>query len=157
MTDDLKRGEFNNNPGNINFISDHKAAFKGQVGIELVMPGHSYTPRFGRYDTAHNGMRALAYELCAYRRRYGVSSIGGIIAHWAPSADHNNTLAYIDAVERRTLIDKSQQLDVYDPHISFLLTGAIIHQEQGRCIYSDDEIMLACTDAIASQPSGALS
>lgn len=154
---ELKRGELNNNPGNINFLPDPRTAFKGQLGLEIVPPGHSYTPRFGRYDTAHNGMRALAYELCAYRRRYGVSSIGGIIAHWAPSADHNNTLAYIDAVEKRTLIDKAQQIDVFDPHISFLLTNAIIFQEEGRCIYSDDEIMLACTDAISAQPSSVAS
>lgn len=154
MTIELKRGEFNRNPGNINFITDPKAAFKGQIGLELVMPGHSYTPRFGEYDTDHNGIRALAYLLCTYRRKYGVTSIGGIIAHWAPSSDHNNTLAYIDAVEKSTLIDKAEPINAFDPNISFLLSRAIIHQEQGRVIYSDDTIMMSCKDAIASQPGG---
>ncbi|HAM4388320.1 TPA: recombinase family protein [Escherichia coli] len=80
-----KRGERNNNPGNLNFA--------GQAGASLERPGG----RFARFETAFDGLRALARQLMLYAGR-GINSVEKIISTWAPASDNNNTTAYIRAV-----------------------------------------------------------
>ncbi|MBE9807346.1 lytic transglycosylase, partial [Escherichia coli] len=77
-----KRGERNNNPGNLNFA--------GQAGASLERPGG----RFARFETAFDGLRALARQLMLYAGR-GINSVEKIISTWAPASDNNNTTAYI--------------------------------------------------------------
>ncbi|KUW94160.1 hypothetical protein, partial [Escherichia coli] len=57
-----KRGERNNNPGNLNFA--------GQAGASLERPGG----RFARFETAFDGLRALARQLMLYAGR-GINSV----------------------------------------------------------------------------------
>ncbi|WP_248686168.1 lytic transglycosylase catalytic, partial [Escherichia coli] len=83
-----KRGERNNNPGNLNFA--------GQAGASLERPGG----RFARFETAFDGLRALARQLMLYAGR-GINSVEKIISTWAPASDNNNTTAYIRAVSQR--------------------------------------------------------
>lgn len=78
-----KRGERNNNPGNLNFA--------GQAGASLERPGG----RFARFETAFDGLRALARQLMLYAGR-GINSVEKIISTWAPASDNNNTTAYRD-------------------------------------------------------------
>ncbi|EEZ4294401.1 lytic transglycosylase catalytic, partial [Escherichia coli] len=73
-----KRGERNNNPGNLNFA--------GQAGASLERPGG----RFARFETAFDGLRALARQLMLYAGR-GINSVEKIISTWAPASDNNNT------------------------------------------------------------------
>ncbi|WP_053897681.1 lytic transglycosylase catalytic, partial [Escherichia coli] len=61
-----KRGERNNNPGNLNFA--------GQAGASLERPGG----RFARFETAFDGLRALARQLMLYAGR-GINSVEKII------------------------------------------------------------------------------
>ncbi|MCN8743105.1 lytic transglycosylase catalytic, partial [Escherichia coli] len=65
-----KRGERNNNPGNLNFA--------GQAGASLERPGG----RFARFETAFDGLRALARQLMLYAGR-GINSVEKIISTWA--------------------------------------------------------------------------
>ena len=53
--DKTTRGIRNNNPGNIDY--NPRNDWAGQIGLELKV-GNS-TPRFARFDTAENGIRAL--------------------------------------------------------------------------------------------------
>lgn len=62
-----KRGERNNNPGNLNFA--------GQAGASLERPGG----RFARFETAFDGLRALARQLMLYAGR-GINSVEKIIS-----------------------------------------------------------------------------
>lgn len=87
-----KRGERNNNPGNLNFA--------GQAGASLERPGG----RFARFETAFDGLRALARQLMLYAGR-GINSVEKIISTWAPASDNNNTTAYIRAVSQRLGVD----------------------------------------------------
>ncbi|WP_053897673.1 lytic transglycosylase catalytic, partial [Escherichia coli] len=97
-----KRGERNNNPGNLNFA--------GQAGASLERPGG----RFARFETAFDGLRALARQLMLYAGR-GINSVEKIISTWAPASDNNNTTAYIRAVSQRLGVDPRAALNMSDP------------------------------------------
>ncbi|EEY0850171.1 lytic transglycosylase, partial [Escherichia coli] len=94
-----KRGERNNNPGNLNFA--------GQAGASLERPGG----RFARFETAFDGLRALARQLMLYAGR-GINSVEKIISTWAPASDNNNTTAYIRAVSQRLGVDPRAALNM---------------------------------------------
>jgi hypothetical protein len=58
----LRRGERNNNPGNIDWNAANN--WQGQLSLEL----EHVPPRFARFDCAENGIRALARILLHYDR-----------------------------------------------------------------------------------------
>uniref|UniRef100_UPI000B8EA11F lytic transglycosylase catalytic n=3 Tax=Escherichia coli TaxID=562 RepID=UPI000B8EA11F len=118
-----KRGERNNNPGNLNFA--------GQAGASLERPGG----RFARFETAFDGLRALARQLMLYAGR-GINSVEKIISTWAPASDNNNTTAYIRAVSQRLGVDPRAALNMSDPQTMSALMSSIIQHENGRNIYS---------------------
>ncbi|HCU0297520.1 TPA: lytic transglycosylase [Citrobacter sedlakii] len=122
-----KRGERNNNPGNLNFA--------GQAGASLERPGG----RFARFETAFDGLRALSRQLMLYAGR-GINSIEKIISTWAPASDNNNTAAYIQAVSQRLGVDPRVALNLNDPQTMSALMSSIIHHENGRNIYSRELI-----------------
>ncbi len=84
------RGIRNNNPGNI--VWSARNNWQGQLPHNPKIE-----PRFARFDTAHNGIRALAKLLLNYRKVYGLRTVESLIARWAPS-NENNTRAYASAV-----------------------------------------------------------
>ncbi|MFI7782661.1 hypothetical protein EN46_02045 [Citrobacter amalonaticus] len=130
-----KRGERNNNPGNLNFA--------GQAGATLERPGG----RFARFETAFDGLRALSRQLTLYAGR-GINSIEKIISTWAPASDNNNTAAYIQAVSERLGVDPQAALNMSDPQTMSALMSSIIHHENGRNIYSGELINKAAVAGI---------
>lgn len=130
-----KRGERNNNPGNLNFA--------GQAGAALERPGG----RFARFETAFDGLRALSRQLTLYAGR-GINSIEKIISTWAPASDNNNTAAYIQAVSERLGVDPQAALNMSDPQTMSALMSSIIHHENGRNIYSGELINKAAIAGI---------
>lgn len=131
----VKRGERNNNPGNLNFA--------GQSGASLERPGG----RFARFETAYDGLRALSRQLMLYAGR-GINSVEKIISTWAPASDNNNTPAYIQAVSKRLGVNPQAALNMNDPQTMSALMGSIIHHENGRNIYSRDLINKAAVAGI---------
>lgn len=130
-----KRGERNNNPGNLNFA--------GQPGAALERPGG----RFARFETAFDGLRALSRQLTLYAGR-GINSIEKIISTWAPASDNNNTAAYIQAVSERLGVDPQAALNMSDPQTMSALMSSIINHENGRNIYSGELINKAAIAGI---------
>jgi hypothetical protein len=130
-----KRGERNNNPGNLNFA--------GQAGAELERPGG----RFARFETAFDGLRALSRQLVLYAGR-GINSVEKIISTWAPASDNNNTAAYIQAVSQRLGVNPQAALNINDPQTMSALMSSIIHHENGRSIYSKELIGKAAVAGI---------
>lgn len=147
MIDTPTRGERNNNPGNINFLSS--SPWRGQVGLELVPAGMSYKPRFGRYDDIENGIRAIAMQLLAYRKA-GFKTIRDAINRWAPPSDGNATSNYVQNVSRAVGVLPTIPLDIADHDILPRIVKAIISQENGRCTYDDRLIETACRDALST-------
>ncbi|HFV2282151.1 TPA: lytic transglycosylase catalytic [Escherichia coli] len=133
-----KRGERNNNPGNLNFA--------GQAGASLERPGG----RFARFETAFDGLRALARQLMLYAGR-GINSVEKIISTWAPASDNNNTTAYIRAVSQRLGVDPRAALNMSDPQTMSALMSSIIQHENGRNIYSRELINKASVAGISGK------
>lgn len=131
----VKRGERNNNPGNLNFA--------GQAGASLESPGG----RFARFETSFDGLRALSRQLMLYAGR-GINSVEKIISTWAPASDNNNTTAYIQAVSQRLGVDPRVALNMNDPQTMSALMSSIIHHENGRNIYSRELIGKAAVAGI---------
>lgn len=131
----LKRGERNNNPGNLNFAK--------QAGAVLEGPGG----RFARFETAFDGLRALSRQLMLYAGR-GINSVDKIISTWAPASDNNNTAAYIQSVSKRLGVSPQAALNMSDPQTMAALMNSIIHHENGRSIYSRELIGKAAVAGI---------
>ncbi|WP_233977274.1 lytic transglycosylase [Pectobacterium versatile] len=127
----LKRGERNNNPGNLNFA--------GQAGATLERDGG----RFAKFDTAFDGLRAMGRQLSLYAQR-GINTVEGIISTWAPSSE-NDTGAYVNAMAKRLGVHPQAALNLQNPQVLGGLMNGIIHHENGRNIYSGDLINRAAT------------
>lgn len=130
-----KRGERNNNPGNLNFV--------GQAGASLERPGG----RFARFETAYAGLRAIARQLMLYAGR-GINTVEKIISTGAPPSDGNNTLAYIQAVSRQLGVNPQAALNMSDPQVMSALMASIVHHENGRNIYPRELITRAASAGI---------
>lgn len=97
----LSRGVRNNNP--LNIRHNRKNRWEGMAEEQ---PDH----RFVRFVSPVMGYRAAFVTLKNGYFGRGVNTIGRIIARWAPSADGNDTQAYIDYVSRHTGIAADEPL-----------------------------------------------
>lgn len=127
------RGVRNNNPGNIDYNKSN--AWQGQLGLEVGVP----SPRFARFDTPENGIRALGKLLQTYQSKYGLKTVESIIGRWAPS-NENDTSAYVRAVEQDTGTSPGALISLKDSGVLFGFVKAIIHHENGGDPYPDSVI-----------------
>jgi hypothetical protein len=93
------RGIRNNNPGNIEWIADPARRWRGMVARD---------GRYGVFDTAANGVRAIGGELRANFRR-GENTLRQIFTEWAPPIE-NDTERYIRHGERDLDVDRDAPL-----------------------------------------------
>ena len=131
------RGERNNNPGNIRISS---ANWNGKAPV-------SRDSAFETFDTPRNGIRALAKLLRNYQLIHGLDTIGDIIDRWAPDVE-NDTNAYVAAVCGECEVGADVEIDLKSEKMLARLTKAIIRHENGRVIYSDDDILAAVREAL---------
>lgn len=132
------RGVRNNNPGNIDYSP--RNAWQGQLGLEVGVP----SPRFARFDTPENGIRALGKLLINYRGKDGMPGVGGpgidtvreTITRWAPG-NENNTEAYITAVARRLGVNAADVIDVRKPATLSVMVSSIIAHECAGFAYPE--------------------
>lgn len=161
----LTRAEWNRNQLNLNWIKDPSRAWNGQLGIEIVQPGHHYTPRFGRYDTDFHGIRAGAKQLITDNQKHGLKTIRALIGDkvfgWAPESDSNDDVAYERTVmghlaasypDLTATTPIAFTVAVAPKFLADLWTGFCM-QENGRCLYSPDLILSACRDALGLPPA----
>ncbi|MFK9098241.1 structural protein P5 [Pseudomonas guariconensis] len=135
------RGVRNNNPGNIDF--NPRNDWVGQLGLEL---GAS-KPRFARFDSPENGIRALGKLLIAYRGKDGMPGVGGkgidtvleTINRWAPS-NENDTKAYALAVAKRLGVGTTNPINIKDPTTLRVFVESIIIHENGGNPYKAEVI-----------------
>jgi hypothetical protein len=112
------RGYRNNNPGNLEWISDPARRWSGMI---------SNDGRYAVFDSPQNGTRALGHQLLKYYGA-GVRSIRDIISKWAPSTE-NNTSAYIAHVS--SLLGVSADISLNVPQVLEQLASAIALHENG--------------------------
>lgn len=128
----MPRGYRNANPGNIDFNAGN--AWQGKLPRDM-----SIEPRFERFDSHENGIRAMVKLLLKYQSSYGLDTISGLIDRWAPP-NENNTDAYKNTVARKTGIGINQRLgaSLRSEQVMRALVEAIIGVELGRSdLYAD--------------------
>lgn len=133
------RGLRNNNPGN---IIQSGIAWQGK----LDNPTDS---RFEQFDTAQNGIRALAKLVISYQDKHGLRTVRGIINRWAPPVE-NNTTAYVIAVANAVGVKPDDTIDVYRHETLVALTTAIIRHENGEQPYAARMIDEAVASALGT-------
>ena len=146
----VARGIRSNNPGNIDY--NPRNDWQGQLGIEEGVA----KPRFARFDSPENGIRALAKLLINYRGKDGMPGVGlqGIdtvretINRWAPSVE-NNTDAYVKAVSVEAGVLPNESIDIRDRRILLGVVTAIIKHENGGNPYSPGVIADGVRRALA--------
>lgn len=130
-----KRGERNNNPCNLEY---------GIPWVGLV--GHD--GKYCVFDTPTNGIRAGARDLHTKIKIDGLTTLEKIIPKFAPP-EENDTEAYIQNMVGFTGFTRDEELDPDAHTLAVLLTG-IIRQEQGRVIYSAEQILDGVLHALAA-------
>jgi hypothetical protein len=132
------RGIRNNNPGNIRYVEGVTSLYLGCIGSD---------GEFCRFDTAHNGIRALCKLLLVYQDKHGLRTVRGCINRWAPPVE-NDTSAYVDVVARALNVEPDDEIDL---HRDFVLAGmalAIIQHENGQQPYAPGDVMGAAREAL---------
>ncbi|CAG8863168.1 hypothetical protein PS627_00104 [Pseudomonas fluorescens] len=128
------RGVRNSNPGNIDF--NPRNDWVGQLGLELGVA----KPRFARFDSPENGIRALGKLLINYRGKDGMPGVGGkgidtvleTVNRWAPT-NENNTQAYAAAVAKRLGVKPTDPINIKDPAtLRGMVLSIIIHENGGN-------------------------
>jgi len=115
-----KRGFRNNNPGNLNFVGQTGATM--ETGVDH--------PRFARFRTMDDGLRAMASQLGRYGDR-GKNTLRSIISTYAPKSDNNDPAGYAGQVSRRLGIGIDTPLDLHDPETVSRVMDGMIRREQG--------------------------
>lgn len=133
----LTRGELNNNPCNIRK--------SGNTWLGKIIS--SQDKDFEQFDTAIDGIRAAAKLIISYYRFHQLSTITQIVSRWAPT-NENDTSAYINDVAAQMPVAVDESLNLLDATVLAKLVKAIIHHENGECIYSDDDILAAANGAL---------
>ncbi|KRW62322.1 hypothetical protein [Pseudomonas sp. TTU2014-080ASC] len=131
MTTKIPRGIRNNNPGNIDYnpVNDWRGQLAHVPTIE---------PRFCRFDSPQNGIRALGKLLLNYQRKHGLKTVRQIVNRWAPPKE-NDTGAYVSQVAKALGIDPDAPIDLSKKHLSPLVVSIIKH-ENGQQPYSAEVI-----------------
>jgi len=132
------RGERNNNPCNLRW---HAAiAWEGLAEPPQDEDGYC------RFLTPGFGIRAGAKDLHTAWKA-GRHSIEAIITHFAPPAE-NDTKAYIGDVAIRMVAAPDEFLDLSERVELADFVTAIIHHENGRCIYPSELIAASVQTAL---------
>jgi len=116
----MARGLDNCNPGNIRRSA---VRYKGEVRP-------SRDPAFKQFETMAWGYRAIFVLLDTYRVRYGLDTVAGMIARWAPPSE-NRTDAYVRAVCGRTGLRPDEPVDTRDRRTMVPVAAAISRVENG--------------------------
>lgn len=116
----MSRGLANNNPGN---IRRSKVRYLGEVNP-------SRDRAFKQFESRAWGYRAIFVLLDTYRRRYGLNTLSGMIARWAPPSE-NHTGNYVRAVSERTGVDPDEAIDTRDRRTMIPVAAAISRVENG--------------------------
>jgi len=122
------RGVRNNNPGNIDYNKAN--AWQGQLGLELNVA----KPRFARFDTPENGIRALAKTLLTYQNKHKLKTVRAIIDRWAPPVE-NDTGAYANQVAKHVGVGPDQAVDINNRSVLTMMVVAIIKHENAGFMY----------------------
>lgn len=120
------RGVRLNNPGNIRIT---RQLWQGEAPTQI-------DPAFITFTGPQWGLRAIAKIMLTYQA-HGLDTVRKIVSRWAPSGDHNDTLAYIKGVARDIGVNEDEVIDLHNPGLMAAMLRAIVHHENGEQPYSE--------------------
>ena len=103
------------------------------MGPEIVPPGKRYLPRFGRYDTPENGLRAIA-KVLLHHYGEGMHTLREILVHYAPAFE-NDTEGYVKDAAKMAGVDPDEDLRLNEPEraaviLPHLLDAIVKHENR---------------------------
>ena len=118
------RGIRNNNAGNIRGTHFSYALWSGAVGID--------DKEYLIFKRPIDGVRAIVINLKAYRDKYKIGTVVGIVSRWTyGEADTIERQNYIQVICQRTGLRPLDQINLYDPVTLEKITRSIIYYENG--------------------------
>jgi hypothetical protein len=136
------RGIRNNNPGNLEFMKSDP--FQGQVGSD---------GRFGIYDSAENGLRALAKNLLA-KQNQGFTTVKEIIEKITPptrnGGDNPNAVvdAYVQNAADSMGVKIDEKIDLNNRELLEKFVTAVVKNENGAQPFDEATIDAAVDRAL---------
>lgn len=134
------RGERNHNPMNVR---------RTNIPWAGMSPDQSSDPDFCVMQTDYFGLRMGAMNLLHGYVHEGHRTVPQIIEAWAPP-NENDTPAYVADVCKWCGVEPIDTLVLAQLSTLKSLVTAVIRQENGRCIYDDDDIATACRAALVA-------
>lgn len=125
---DWPLGLRNNNPGNLRPSTSYR--WRGEI---------SANSGFVVFDTATNGLRAMAKNLSNQQRLHGLTTIRSIIRKYAPESE-NDTENYINFVSRRMATHANDDLDLSNSDVLVAMMRPMIMMENGVQPFSDEQL-----------------
>lgn len=125
------RGFRNNNPLNIK----EGQTWQGESPVNV-------DATFEEFTAPEYGFRAAARILDTYKRKYGIATIQGVIARWAPS-EENPTGQYITYVAGQMKVAPSTPLDLSRADVMADLLTAMTRFENSRLFPYTRETLLS--------------
>jgi hypothetical protein len=139
VTQDMKRGIRNNNPGNIK---------RGDAWRGLAQPSEMRNFQvservFCVFKEPEWGIRAIAKILSRYQSEYGLKTPEAMIARWAPQSDNNDVGAYAKFVANSMDIETNDAFEFSKEEKAMKMIGAMIRMENGKQPYLEVQIETA--------------
>jgi len=103
------------------------------------------------FITADEGIRAMALNLRNYQRKHNIETLVAIVRRYAPAADNNNEVAYVNSLANQTDWSPLQRLNLQDRHTLATLVRAMIRHEQGVQPFPPEVIQAAVDNALIAQ------
>ena len=130
------RGLRNRNPGNLR----HTAAFTWRGEIAPDPDGYC------RFDSAHDGLRALALDLLTKWRR-SLNTVRKVVEVYAPPSE-NPTQNYVANVAAALAVRPDETIDLSEIGTLAVFVKAVVRQECGSVPFVVDDLLSAARDAM---------
>lgn len=112
--------------------------------------------QFRSFATPDEGVAAADQNLLAYNTKHGINTVAGAVTRWAPpTADGNNTGAYIAHVAGRMGVDPRSPMNLKDPAVRQQMLSAMAEFENGAPVLGEPKSALSDVsdaDLLASLP-----
>jgi hypothetical protein len=125
---ELTRNDRTNNPGMLRYTPTSRDEYGAIGGDRNAQDGPMAV-----FATKEAGSAALDANLHKYNKKYGLSTIRGIIEKWAPP-NENDTEAYISKLSKELNVGPNDKLDMDDPKVIAAL-GKNIAKVEGKGSY----------------------
>ncbi len=151
MSGDKVRAVRNSNPCNIR-VGD---PWQGLMPEAEMNADQKAEKEFCVFAAPKWGFRAAAHILVAYFDRYGINTIAGIVARWAPASE-NDTKAYIRHVCDLTEMAADRALELHAYSDVAPIVKAMATHEAGGWFFNDLDLTAGLTLAGLQPPAQSL-